>query len=155
MQRILLKATTLLACVALVQPARSEAGIDSIAGAQRSEATAPQDSAARTPIQSKETAPSTLPNPPLMRGGIAKVPENNAADASAIRYEQVEGYVGSTYVHGEIEISDDKTFSGYLIEPETQQRTRVFGELEPHNVLRVRDENGNPLVWQPTKGKRR
>lgn len=155
MQRISLKATTLLACVALLQAARSDAGIDSVTSTPPSIAPASQNGPDHATILPKDTAPSPLPNRPLTRGGIGKVPENGADDKSAIRYEQVEGYVGSTYVHGEIEISGDKTFSGYLIEPKTQQRTRVFGELESHNVLRVRDENGNPLVWQPTKGKRR
>ena len=153
MQRTFLTATTLFACIAFLHAARSDAGIDSIVNTPESRAAASQDSTKKASIQPKDTTPSPLPHPPLTRGGISNVPANGAVDKSAIRYEQVEGYVGSTYVHGEIEISSDKTFSGYFIEPKTQQRTRVFGELESHNGLRVRDEHGNPIIWQPTKGK--
>lgn len=154
MRRTFLTATTLFACVALLQAARSDAGIDSIVNTPEAKAAASQDSTKKTTIQPKDTAPNPLPHPPLTRGGIRNVPENSTADKPALRYEQVEGYIGSTYVQGEIEINSDKTFSGYLIEPKTQQRTRVFGEFEPHNGLRVRDEHGNPITWQPTKGAR-
>ena len=155
MQRTFLTATTLFACVALLQAARCDAGIDSIVNTPESRAAASPDSTKGAAIQPKDTAPSPLPRRPLTRGGISNVPASSATDNAAVRYEQVECYVGSTYVHGEIEISSDKTFSGYFIEPKTQQRTRVFGELEPHSGLRVRDEHGNPITWQPTKGKQR